>query len=382
MRFVIISTAYPLRGGIAHYTALLSRALISAGHEVQVITFSRQYPKILFPGKSQDESGDAGIAIDARQIIDTINPLTWYRAAKEAAEFTPDAVIFKFWLPFFAPCYGFISRRIKKLLRRKNRDTKIIYIADNVIPHEHRPGDRALTNYAFKAVDHFIVQSSAVERDLLSVKSDAHYIRLDHPIYEIFGKSMPMSDARQRLGIADDAKVLLFFGFIRKYKGLDIIIRALPKLIEKYPDIVLLAAGESYSGDDDVRSLIQELNIPPKNLQLVTDYIPNDDVPIYFSAANAAILPYRSATQSGIVQIAYNFDLPVIATDVGGLAEIVIDGKSGLIASEPTTEAVTAKVTEFFEKDMEQKLREGVRQEKKKYSWETFVKGIEEIVNG
>jgi glycosyltransferase involved in cell wall biosynthesis len=382
MKFVIIGTAYPLRGGIAHYVSLLYRSLVARGHEVKVITFSRQYPKILFPGTSQDEKGDAGIPIESVQVIDSINPLTWRKAGKLAAEFEPDAVIFKFWLPFFAPAYGMIARTIKKAMQKKEKKTNIIFIADNVIPHEKRPGDRALTNYAFKAVDTFIVQSSAVERDLKIVKPDAKYVRLEHPVYEIFGKTLPMSDARAKLGIAYDAQVLLFFGFIRKYKGLDIILRAMPELIKKYPKIVLVVAGESYSDEDDFRALIKELAIPDANLKLFTDYIPNEDVALYFSAANVAVLPYRSATQSGIVQIAYNFNLPVIATDVGGLAEIVIDGICGLIAPEPTPEAVAVCIINYFDNNLELKLRDGVREEKKKYSWESFVEGVEGIVNG
>ncbi len=380
MKFVIIGTAYPLRGGIAHYVSLLYRSLVARGQEVKVITFSRQYPKILFPGKSQDEKGDAGIPIESIQVIDSINPLTWGKAGKLAAEFEPDGVIFKFWLPFFAPAYGMIARTIKKVMGKKGKKTNIIFIADNVIPHEKRPGDRAFTNYAFKAVDNFIVQSSAVERDLKIVKPDAKYVRLEHPVYEIFGKTLPINDVRAKLGIADDAQVLLFFGFIRKYKGLDIILRAMPELIKKYPKLVLVVAGESYSGEDDFRALIKELAIPDANLKLFTDYIPNDDVPLYFSAANVAVLPYRSATQSGIVQIAYNFDLPVIATDVGGLAEIVIDGVCGLIAPQPTPEAVAKEIVNYFDNNLESKLREGVREEKKKYSWESFAEGVEQIV--
>lgn len=382
MKFVIIGTAYPLRGGIAHYVSLLYAALRKRGHDVKVITFSRQYPKLLFPGKSQDEKGDAGIPIESIQVIDSINPLTWRKAGQLAAEFEPDAVIFKFWLPFFAPAYGMIARTLKKVMKKKGKKTNIIFIADNVIPHEKRPGDRALTNYGFKAVDDFIVQSSAVERDLKIVKPDARYVRLEHPVYEIFGSALPMHDARKKLGIDDDAQVLLFFGFIRKYKGLDIILHAMPELIKKYPKLVLVVAGESYNGEDDFRALIQELAIPAANIKLCTDYIPNTDVPLYFSAANVTVLPYRSATQSGIVQIAYNFDLPVIATDVGGLAEIVIDGKCGLIAPEPTPEAVAVCISRYVDDNLEPTLRDGVREEKKKYSWETFVKGVEGIVNG
>ena len=380
MRFVIIGTAYPLRGGIAHYVSLLYHSLVKRGHEVKVITFSRQYPKILFPGKSQNETGDAGIPIDSIQTIDSINPITWRNAGKVAADFEPDAIIFKFWLPFFAPAYGVIVRVAKRILRKKGKTTKAIFIADNVIPHEKRLGDRAFTNFAFRVVDHFIVQSSAVERDLLIVKPDAAYTKLAHPVYENFGQLMNANEARRKLGIADDAPVLLFFGFIRKYKGLDIIIRALPQILKSYPTMQLVVAGESYSGEDDFRALIKELNIPSENIKLFINYIPNSDVPVYFSAANVVVLPYRNATQSGIVQIAYNFDVPVIATDVGGLAEVVIDGVSGLIAPHATPDVIVTVVKKYFDEGLEEKLRAGVREEKKKYSWETFVKGVEEII--
>lgn len=380
MKIVIIGTAYPLRGGIAHYVSLLFDALKKHGHDVHIVTFSRQYPKILFPGKSQEEKGDAGTPINTLQIIDSINPLSWRKAGKIVADLEPDMIIFKFWLPFFAPAYGMIARVAKKLLRKKNKDCKTVFIADNVIPHEKRLGDRAFTNYAFKAVDYFIVQSDAVERDLKIVSPDARFIKLAHPIYNIFGESIDRSKAREELGIPVDAPAILFFGYIRKYKGLDILLRAMPQLLKTLPELRLIIAGEFYGDEADYRKLITELQIPAKNLVLATDYIANDKVATYFSAANVAVLPYRTATQSGIVQIAYNFDLPVIATNVGGLSEVVIDGKSGIITREATPELIQKDVERFFEDGMEEKLREGVREEKKKYSWDTFVEGVEQLL--
>lgn len=379
MRFVIVGTAYPLRGGIAQYVALLYRALVARGHEVKIVTFSRQYPKILFPGKTQDEQGGPGIAVEAEQIIDSINPLSWRKAGKLIADFEPDAVIFKFWLPFFAPAYGVISRTAKKILRKKGKQTKIIFIADNAIPHEKRPGDRAFTNFAFKVVDHFIVQSSAVERDLKSLKSNAAYTRLEHPVFEAFGAPIPRNDARTKLGLVESDEVLLYFGFIRKYKGIDIAIKAVAQIAAKRPNLVLLVAGESYSGEEDYKALANELGVLGTHVRFFDQYISNDDVPIYFCAANAALLPYRNATQSGVVQIAYNYNLPVIATNVGGLPEIVIDGKSGLIAPEATPESVAISIQQFFEDSLEAKLREGINDEKPKYLWSTFAEGIERI---
>ncbi|MBS1902712.1 MAG: glycosyltransferase [Bacteroidetes bacterium] len=380
MKFVIVGTAYPLRGGIAQYVGLLYKALRERGHEAEIVTFSRQYPKILFPGKFQEEKGDPGVAVDSIQVIDSVNPLSWRKAGKIVASFEPDAVIFKFWLPFFAPAYGVIARTVKKLMRRKRRNTKIIFIADNVIPHEKRPGDRALTNYAFSVVDHFIVQSKAVERDLQIVKPDASYLRLEHPVFESFGAPIDRAAAREKLGIEADAEVLLYFGFIRKYKGIDIAIRAVADVAQLRPNILLLVAGERYNGEEDYRALAASLGLTEKNIRFFDHYISNDDVPVFFSASNASLLPYRSATQSGVVQIAYNYDQPVIATAVGGLPEIVIDGKSGLIAPEPTPEAVASSIERFFAGGLEPSLREGVRAEKPKYLWSTFVEGIERLV--
>lgn len=380
MKFVIVGTAYPLRGGIAQYVGLLYKALRDRGHDAEVITFSRQYPKLIFPGKFQDEKGDPGVAVNSFQVIDSINPFSWRNAGQLAASMEPDAIIFKFWLPFFAPAYGMIARTAKKTLRKKGKNTKIIFIADNVIPHEKRPGDRALTNYAFKSVDHFIVQSTAVERDLKIVKPDASYLRLEHPVFESFGAPIDRAEARRKISIPEDAEVLLYFGFIRKYKGIDIAIRAIAEVAKVRPNVLLLVAGERYNGEEDYRTLATSLGLTDKNIRFFDHYISNDDVPVFFSASNASLLPYRSATQSGVVQIAYNYDQPVIATNVGGLPEIVIDGTSGLIAAEPTPEAVAATVNRFFAEGLESKLREGVRGEKPKYLWSTFVEGIERLV--
>ncbi|HET9136453.1 MAG TPA: glycosyltransferase, partial [Candidatus Kapabacteria bacterium] len=379
MRFVIIGTAYPLRGGIAQYVGLLYKALVDRGHDAKIITFSRQYPKILFPGKFQEEQGSPGVAVESLQVIDSLNPLTWREAGKRAAEFEPDAIIFKFWLPFFAPAYGLIARTAKKILRKKGKNVKIIFIADNVIPHEKRPLDRELTNYAFKVVDHFIVQSSAVERDLKIVKPDAKYLRLEHPVFESFGAAISREHARKQLGLPDSAEVLLYFGFIRKYKGIDIAIRAVAQAAKTRPNLLLVIAGESYSGEEDYKALAKQLGLLDTNVKFFDQYISNDDVSLYFSSANAALLPYRSATQSGVVQIAYNYDLPVIATNVGGLPEIVVDGKSGLIASEATPESVAEAIEKYFNGSLESTLRAGVRAEKPKYTWATFVEGIERI---
>ncbi|HET6402869.1 MAG TPA: glycosyltransferase family 4 protein [Candidatus Kapabacteria bacterium] len=387
MRIVIVGTAYPLRGGIAHHISLLEQTLVRRGHDVKVITFKRQYPKFLFPGKSQeeitnDDSDDRSSRITngpAEQLIDSINPITWMKAGVAAANFKPDLILFKYWIPFFAPAYGVLARTAKRLTRKHGRECRVAFIVDNVLPHEKRPGDLMLTKFAFRAVDYFIVLSDAVERDLKAVEPAAKIVRLDHPTFENFGPRVDRFEARTKLGISGDAPVILFFGYIRKYKGLDILLRAMPRILERLTELRLIVAGEFYGDEKEYRALIEELRIPAKNLVLATDYIPNDQVTIYFSAANVCVLPYRSATQSGIVLVAYNFDVPAIATNVGGLAEVVKDGESGLIAPEATPESVAEKVIQFFEEGLEEKLTHGVIEEKQKYSWDVFAEGIETL---
>jgi glycosyltransferase involved in cell wall biosynthesis len=379
-----------LRGGIAHYIALLREAFLRRGHDVRILTFKRQYPKLLFPGKSQEEaaSGQEQTLAKRREqlavtdvVIDSINPITWMKAGAIAAKFQPDVILFKYWIPFFAPAYGVIARIAKRLAKKRGQPApKIIFIADNVVPHEKRPGDMQLTRFAFAAVDYFIVHSDAVERELMRVHPSATFVKLPHGIFEIFGESMSMAEARRSLNIPQGVPVILFFGYIREYKGLDILLRAIPNLLKKMPELRVVVAGEFYSNEAEYHSLIDTLSIPKKNLLLATDYIPNDEVAMYFSAANVVVLPYRSATQSGIVPIAYQFDRPVIVTDVGGLRESVIDGLSGLIAPEATPEEIEKQVMRFFDEQLEATLSRGVQQEKKKYSWDTFVEGVEQLI--
>ena len=370
MKIVLVGTAYPLRGGIAHYLALLYKHL-SARHRVEIVTFSRQYPALLFPGKSQKEEGGESVAVPSVPLIDSINPFTWWSAGRAIARGNPDVVVFKYWLPFFGPCFGTIARVV-----RKRTNGRVVFICDNVIPHEPRPGDRMFTRFAFRSVDFFIVQSGAVERDLRSFWPSARYALVPHPIYEIFGRSMPKVKARQQLGIAPRERVLLFFGYIRAYKGLMTLLRAMPAIRAQIP-VRLLVVGEFYEDDEPYRKVIDELGIA-QSVDLRGDYVPNEKVAPFFCAADVVVLPYRSATQSGIVQIAYQFDKPVIATDVGGLTEVVRDGVSGLIVPAENHEALADAVIRFFKKRMEGRLTLGVKKEKKKYSWDALVRAIEE----
>ncbi len=371
MKITILGTAYPMRGGIAHYVALLSEHL-KKRHKVNVISFSLQYPKILFPGKTQEEKGEETIKVDSVALMNTVNPFTWFRTAFRILKEKPDLLIFKYWMPFFAPCYGTITLITKFF----NKNIKVFYVCDNIIPHEKRFGDMLLTKYAFMTVDGGIVQSDAVEKDFLSLFPRKKFINTPHPVYTIFGDTLSKDEARKLLNINDE-KVILFFGYIRAYKGLDILIESMPYILRNFP-VKLVVVGESYEKDDKYREQIKRLGLE-NSVILNTDYVPNDEVGKYFSAADVVVLPYKSATQSGIVQIAYNFDKPVIATDVGGLAEVVLNDKTGYIVEPNQPEKLAEAVVKFYSDNKENDYVSNVQIEKKKYSWDRMVESIEKL---
>ncbi len=370
MNILILGTAYPLRGGIAHYNALLYTHL-KRRHAVEIISFKRQYPKIFFPGKRQEEQGEPGLPVKSEQLIDSVNPLNWIRVGITLRRRNADVVIFKYWLPFFGPCIGTICALMK--FRRK---TKVVAICDNVIPHEHRPGDAMFTRYAFKFVDAFIVQSDTVEKDLLTAVENPRYKKVPHPVYEIFGLPIEKSEARAALNIRDE-KVILFFGYIRPYKGLHVMIDAM-KEVKKSFRVKLLVVGEFYGDEEKYRWHISDAQVRDV-IDVVSDYVPTEKVGEYFSAADAVILPYLSATQSGIAQIAYNFNKPVIATDVGGLAEVVVDGISGLVVPPNNPSKLADAIKRFYSENLEETFSAGAAREKKKYSWDRMVEAIEQL---
>jgi len=378
LNIVLIGTAYPLRGGIAHYIGLLWKYL-SIKHDVTVVTFKRQYPKIFFPGKTQDETGEAGISLPSHTWIDSINPLNWIRVGLAIRRMNPDLIIYKFWMPFFAPSYGTIAA-----IARWRRKAKTMFICDNVIPHEKRPGDKLLTQFAFRFIDSYVVQSRAVERDLKLWKKNPHVTFLPHPVYEIFGEELDKAEARKRISTLDpfisispDDPVLLFFGYVRGYKGLDVIINAMPEILQSIP-AKLLVIGEFYNNEQRYRDQVMQLGLT-ESVFVHSDYVPNEDVAVYFSSVDVMTLPYKSATQSGIIQIAYNFNRPVIATDVGGLGEVVIDGKTGTIVPPNNPSALAKAVVHFFKEKHFEAYRRNVIEEKKKFSWEYMTEGIEKL---
>jgi D-inositol-3-phosphate glycosyltransferase len=365
MKITILSTTYPFRGGIAHFNGLLYKELIKK-NEVDVITFNRQYPLLLFPGKSQVEEGDSHEEIPSRQLVDSINPFNWLKVGRKIKRDSPDLLIYKYWMPFFAPCFGTISRIVKK-----NNVTKVLVVCDNVIPHETKPGDNILTKYFFYSADYFILLSEKVKKDLLSLKPDAKHIVIPHPIYSNFGNSVSKYQARQRLNLSSE-KIILFFGFIRNYKGLDILLESMSELKNKI-DVKLIIAGEFYTDKEKYINLIDNLNLK-ENIYLFTDFIPTSEVKYYFSASDAVILPYKDATQSGIVQIAMNFRKPVIASNVGGLEEVIHNNETGFIVEKQNPYQLAEAILKFYNDNKEVDFIYNIEKEISKYSWENFVK--------
>jgi glycosyltransferase involved in cell wall biosynthesis len=377
VKIIIVGTAYPLRGGIAHFNALLGQHL-SERHTVETVTFKRQYPAFLFPGTTQAETGDApaGVA-PAPELIDSINPFNWIAVAREIRRRKPDLLIFKYWLPFFGPCFGTIA-----WFATRGTATKVLYICDNILPHERRPGDVLFTRYAFAHGDAFIVQSDAVERELLALFPGRPYRKVPHPVYENFGTAVPPDEARRALGVGAK-RVLLYFGYVRAYKGLLVLLEAMAILgrDSATADIELLAVGEYYDDEEKYRRRAMELGLG-STVRFVSEYVPNERVGAYFSASDAVVLPYLSATQSGIAQIAYNFNKPVIVTDVGGLAEVARDGVTGFVVPPNDPEALAGAIRRFYAEDRVAAFSANVAEEKKKYSWDHLVENIEALFKG
>jgi glycosyltransferase involved in cell wall biosynthesis len=357
-----LSTFHPHRGGIAQFNAALYRAL-QERHRVAAFNFSRQYPAILFPGTSQYVgAGDRADPIESRRTLDSVNPLSWRRTAREIAALRPDLLLMSYWMPFFAPSMGSVARRLRPT-------TTVVSILHNVIPHEPKFFDPPLIRYFLRQNHGIIVMNSASEADLLSLAGPSvRYLKIPHPVYVHFGDPVDRAAARARLGIPADKRVVLFFGLIRQYKGVDELIRALDLLDERY---VLVIAGEPYGGSDVYKNLIAASRFP-RNIVFHDRYIPDDGVAGYFSAADACILPYRSATQSGITSVSYHFDVPVIATDVGGLAEDVGGRNTGVVVASPDPRELAAGIRKFFDGEMREECVRNIARVKREESWARF----------
>lgn len=382
MKIIIAGTAFPMRGGIAQYNALMYKCF-SETDDVKVYSFKRQYPEFLFPGKTQFEQGEPAVKIpgDKNVIsIDSINPFNWLSTGKKIAAENPDLLIFKYWIPYFGPCFAVISYIVKKFSKS---NAKVLYICDNVIPHEKRIGDKFFTKLAFSQGDYFVVMSKTVEDDLKLFNKGKPYKLIPHPVYNIFGDKVEKSEAKNFIKKEYDIdlqseKVILFFGYIRKYKGLNYLIDAMPGILKKVK-LKLLVVGEYYGDEEKYREQIRSLGLK-NDVKVVSDFVPDANVKYFFSASDVVVLPYSDATQSGIIQIAYHYDKPVIATDVGGLAEVVRNNETGFIIEPKSPDAIAKAVIDFYEKDMEVKFTNNAKVEKKKYTWEKFVDSVKELI--
>ncbi len=380
---IIIGPAHPLRGGLASYNERLAREFMQQGHQVSIYTFSLQYPGFLFPGTTQFSTEPAPADLNIRVRIDSINPFNWLSVGRELKKLRPDLIVVRYWLPFMGPSLGSILR-----IAKQNKHTKIVCIADNIIPHEKRIGDIPFTKYFVTPIDAFITMSEKVLGDLTQFASGKPAQFVAHPLYDNFGEKISKEEARKYLGIALDEKILLFFGFIRKYKGLDILLDAMKilkvsneklSLSDNLPsraDCKLLIAGEFYEDRKAYDEQIERLGIKD-SLILKTTFIADSEVKYYLCAADVVVQPYRSATQSGVTPLAYHFEKPMIVTNVGGLASLVPDDKVGLIA-EPMAASIATKIQEYFQKGAAHFLPNLI-EEKKKYSWSKMVQTIFEV---
>ena len=358
MKICLIGPFYPLRGGIAHYNAQLGLALM-ARHEVTLISFSRQYPALLFPGRTQFDTGSPPPKFTAEAMLDSLNPLSWLRAGRRIAEIAPDLVIVHWWHPFFGLCLGTTVR----LARRRSR-ARIIFICHNVMPHEPFPWARGLTRFALAPGDAWLVHSETDRRDLESLNLRGHTVLAPQPPGQGFGAPIDKETAKSRLGLSGNT--LLFFGLIRRYKGLPGLLEAMPLVLQKV-NCTLLVVGEFYEGKDRCLSLISDLGLA-SHVRVIDRFVPDEEVSLYFSAADLVVLPYESATQSAIVPIAFAFERPVVATRVGGLPEAVRDGETGLLVEPRNPAAMAAAIIRFYEEDMGGIFRRHILKQQR-FSW-------------
>ena len=374
---IIIGPAHPYRGGgITTFNERLATEFQNQGHAVTIYNFSLQYPSFLFPGKTQYSTAPVPAHLKILRKINSINPFNWIKTGNELKQLKPDLIVVRFWLPLMGPALGTILRKVKK-----NHHTKIIAITDNIIPHEKRVGDTPFTRYFLKACDAFVTMSDKVTKDLRSFEPGKPAIQAAHPLYDNFGAAVSKAAAREQLGIRNDELVLLFFGFIRKYKGLDILLDAMALLKaqiqnSKFKNIQLLIAGEFYDEEKTYLQQIDALGIK-NSVMLKTAFIPDDEVKYYFGAADVVVQPYRNATQSGVTPLAYHFEKPMIVTSVGALPDYVPHEKAGLV-TDPTAASLAAAIQRYAELGENHFLPQ-LREEKKKYSWEVFVHKMIEL---
>lgn len=372
MNITIIGTAYPYRGGLAAYNERLAKQFADEGHNVTILTFTLQYPGFLFPGKSQFMEGSPSSGLTIERKVNSINPFNWISVGYKIKRKKPDLLIFKYWIPFMAPCFGTIAR-----IAKSNRHTKVLSILDNVIPHEKRPGDKILTGYFTGCIDGAIAMSQSVLNDLRHFRQNIPAKLSPHPLFDNFGALVPRAEAFLKLGLEPDFRYLLFFGFIRAYKGLDLLIEAFADNRLRDRKLKLIIAGEFYEDSTSYMDLIKKHNLE-NEIILVDRFIHDSEVNLFFSVAELIVQPYRSATQSGVTQIAYHFEKPMLVTNVGGLKEIVPHGRCGYVVNTDPKE-IADSITDFFENNRKESFIDNVRKEKEKYSWGKMTDSVTEV---
>ena len=373
-KWVLIGPVYPYKGGISHYTGLMYRALAKA-HDVEMISYKMQYPKILFKREQRDYSNDTFKVEGTRFLINTANPASILKTAGKIVKMKPEKVIIQWWHPYFAPCYRILTGVIKRA------GIEIVYICHNVFPHERFPLDKKLTRMALKRADRYILHAQGEVKDLLSIKPDADYKVQVHPTYSAFNfDNLDRHSAREKLGIPDDEDMMLFFGFVREYKGLKHLLNAVHILKEKqYKDRqvpVLYVVGDFDGNREEYLTLIDELKIA-EDIKLIDGYVPDKEVEKYFSSADLVVLPYESATQSGIVQIAYGFRKPVIVTDAGGLPEGVEDDVTGMIVPPFDDDALADAICKYFDEGRKDRYIKGISEREYRFSWDRMTEALE-----
>ncbi len=372
MKIAVLSCFYPYRGGISQFNACLYEEL-SKNHIVKAFNFKRQYPEFLFPGKTQYVTADdEAVPVESESLLDTANPFSYVSTYKAIRDWKPDVLIVRYWMSYFAPSLGFITRRMK-------RHCKVISIIDNVIPHEPRFFDTPLTRYFLTGSTGSVTLCEAVARDLLKIKPGAEHKVIPHPLYSHFGAKRTRDEAERRLGLMPGMKNILFFGLIREYKGLDILLKAFEDLPEDYQ---LIIAGEPYGSFDKYARIMDSFpESVRRRIFMELKYIKDSEVSDYFSASDLAVLPYRSATQSGISSVAYLFEIPMIVTDVGGLKETIGDKGTGIVAENAAPESIRKEILRYFNEDNRERFIENIRKEKERLSWKSFAAELVEFID-
>ncbi|MBK8882147.1 MAG: glycosyltransferase [Bacteroidales bacterium] len=371
---ISLGPAWPYRGGLASFNDRLARQFTDEGNKIEIITFRLQYPRILFPGKTQYTESTPPEGIHITRLINSINPLNWIATGLKIKRAKPDILLIRYWLPFMGPCLGTISR-----IAKSNNHTLVICIFDNVIPHEKRPGDKLLTKYFTGGIDAAIVMSGSVKEELLSFRPDIPVSLSPHPLFDNYGIPVSRDQALSALNLGSENNYLLFFGFIRAYKGLDLLIKAFADKRLRKKKLKLIIAGEFYEDDTPYRQLVKLYDL--ENDVIFHDhFIKDSEVPLYFGVADLVIQPYKSATQSGVTQIAFHYDKPMLVTEVGGLKEIVTDGVCGYVVP-PTPEDISESILDFFENRRQEQFIEGVRIEKEKFTWDKMTESITGVYN-